>query len=59
MLTLFSFAFSFAIFNASDEISIDVIVAFGMFFANVIGMHPVPVPISKMVKFRHCYLHFP
>ena len=46
--TEFKVAFSFAIFKASEEISIAEIVAFGRCFFNEIGIQPVPVPMSNI-----------
>ena len=46
--TLLISAFSFATVNASWEISIAVILLVGKYFFSVIGIHPLPVPISNI-----------
>ena len=49
IVTWFNCAFSLAVFKASEEISIALIVAFVKFLANEMGMQPLPVPISRIV----------
>ena len=48
--TEFNTAFFFATRRAAAEISIAVITVFTVFLAKVIGMQPVPVPMSKIAS---------
>ena len=47
---MFILAFSWAITNASFDISTALISALGNNFFNAIGIQPLPVPISKILK---------
>ena len=49
IVTLFNAAFLLATSNACSETSIAETFACGKFAFNVIGIQPVPVPMSKMV----------
>ena len=48
IFVLFSLAFVIATSKASWEISIAVILLLGNIFFKVIGIHPLPVPISNI-----------